>query len=185
MDFNDHSKLAGMHAFLSASNYHWVNYDPEKLLRVYGNSEAAKRGTELHAFAAEAIRLRQRLRGNSSSLAQYVNDGIGYRMTPEQVLFVSRFCFGTPDTISFYGGALRIHDFKSGVSAPASMMQLRIYAAMFCIEYRLDPRTIEMEFRIYQFDETVIEIGDPKEIRDIMEKIRNFTTILEGVEDVA
>ena len=31
MRFADHSDLKGLHAFLSASKYSWVNYDPEKL----------------------------------------------------------------------------------------------------------------------------------------------------------
>jgi hypothetical protein len=29
--FNKHSNLAGQHAFLSASKYHWVNYTDQKL----------------------------------------------------------------------------------------------------------------------------------------------------------
>ena len=28
--FNDHSRLAGQHAFLGASKYHWINYDEKK-----------------------------------------------------------------------------------------------------------------------------------------------------------
>lgn len=31
MTFNDHSRLRGQHAFLSASKYSWINYDPDKL----------------------------------------------------------------------------------------------------------------------------------------------------------
>ena len=31
MNFNDHWNLEGQHAFLSASKYHWINYDDEKL----------------------------------------------------------------------------------------------------------------------------------------------------------
>ena len=57
MNFNRHSELNGRHAFLSASKYHWVNYSDEKLETVYATALAAKKGTELHNFAAEAIRL--------------------------------------------------------------------------------------------------------------------------------
>lgn len=49
----------------------------------------------------------------------YVNDAIGYKMTPEQTLFYSENCFGTADSISYRSGLLRIHDLKTGV-IPAS-----------------------------------------------------------------
>jgi len=41
--FNDHSKLVGQHAFLSASKYHWINYDEAKLEEVWRNAQAARR----------------------------------------------------------------------------------------------------------------------------------------------
>ena len=59
MIFNTHSNLVGQHAFLSASKYHWINYDEEKLARVFTAAMAAMRGTELHSFASEAIRPEQ------------------------------------------------------------------------------------------------------------------------------
>ena len=31
---NQHRKLEGLHARLSPSQYHWVNYDEDKFLRV-------------------------------------------------------------------------------------------------------------------------------------------------------
>ena len=31
MIFNRHDELEGLHAFLSASNYHWINYSEEKV----------------------------------------------------------------------------------------------------------------------------------------------------------
>ena len=37
MNFNKHSDLEGCHAFLSASKYHWINYDDEKLVTAYEN----------------------------------------------------------------------------------------------------------------------------------------------------
>ena len=49
MNFNDHSKYEGAHAFLSASNHAWVNYDEEKMIRVYSNKMAAIKVTELLA----------------------------------------------------------------------------------------------------------------------------------------
>ena len=47
MTFNDHSRLRGQHAFLSASKYNWINYDPDKLAVVYTNFMATQKGTEL------------------------------------------------------------------------------------------------------------------------------------------
>ena len=125
MNFNNHWKLEGKHAFLSPSQYHWVNYSPEKLEERYYSSEATKRGTELHAYAAAAIKLnrRQPRSKSSDSVSMFINDAIGYSMTPEQPLYYSEYCFGTADAISFWKNKLRIHDLKTGVT-PASMMQL-------------------------------------------------------------
>ena len=41
MIWNDHSKLEGKHAFLSASKYSWVNYDENKLAESRNNFLAA------------------------------------------------------------------------------------------------------------------------------------------------
>ena len=30
MDFNQHKELEGLHAFLGASKYHWINYSEDK-----------------------------------------------------------------------------------------------------------------------------------------------------------
>ena len=35
MNWNRHSDLMGTHAFLSASKYHWLNYDADKLAESY------------------------------------------------------------------------------------------------------------------------------------------------------
>lgn len=167
MLFAEHSDLKGSHAFLSASSYHWVNYDADKLLRVYRNRQEAVRGTELHNYAAMAIRLKQRQARSSATMCAYINDAIGFRMTPEQVLFYSYNAFGTADTISFRDDMLRIHDLKTGIEK-ANMMQLKIYAAFFCLEYKLRPDRIKIELRIYQNDEIEVLVPDPKEINDLM-----------------
>ena len=125
MNFNNHEKLKGVHAFLSASKWHWINYSPEKLMETYANAEAAAKGTELHEFAAKCIELGQKLPKSSRTLNSYVNDAIGFRMTPEQVLYYSDNCFGTADAICFRDGILRIHDLKTG-SSPTHIEQLYI-----------------------------------------------------------
>lgn len=173
MLFNTHSALVGQHAFLSASKHHWTNYDDEKLERVFIASMAARRGTELHALACDLIRLGVKLPRSSQSLNMYVNDALGFRMTPEQVLFYSNNCFGTVDAIAFRRNLLRIHDLKTGVTQ-SSFRQLEIYAALFCLEYKFKPAEIGMEFRIYQNDEVKVLEGDPDIITHIMDRIVMF-----------
>lgn len=173
MIFNKHSNLAGLHAFLGASKYSWTNYDDEKLDKTYLTSLAAQRGTELHAFAAEAIRLGIRLPRTSETINMFVNDAIGFRMIPEQILFVSENAFGTADAISFRRNKLRIHDLKTGVTS-ASIRQLEIYAAFFCIEYGFKPAMIDTELRIYQNDERQIFEADPDVITHIISKTLAF-----------
>ncbi len=173
MLFNTHSNLIGRHAFLSASKYHWINYDEDKLDRVFLTALAAQRGTELHAFAHEAIRLGIKLPRTQKTLNLYVNDAIGYRMTPEQVLYYSDNSFGTADAISYRRGMLRIADLKTGVTA-TSEHQLEVYAALFCLEYLMKPFEIEIELRIYQSDEVRIYEADPDVIFHIMDRIIIF-----------
>lgn len=173
MNFNKHSNLEGQHAFLSASKYHWVNYDEEKLSNSYIKFLATQKGTELHDFACRCIKLGVKLPKNKKTLNLYVNDAIGFKMTPEQPLYYSDNCFGTADAICFRQNFLRIHDFKSGVT-PASIRQLEIYAALFCLEYRMNPADIGMELRIYQSDEVLVHSPDPNHIRYIMDKIIMF-----------
>lgn len=180
MRFNDHTNLIGQHAFLSASKYHWVNYDDEKIDRVYIAALQARRGTELHAFAHEAIRLGIKLPRTDKTLHLYVNDALGYRMTSEQLLYYSDNCFGTADTISFRRSKLRIHDLKTGVT-PTSEKQLEIYAAMFCLEYRIKPFEIETELRIYQNDEVAIYEADPDTIVHIMDRIITCSRRIETI----
>lgn len=181
MIWNPHSNLIGQHAFLSASKYHWVNYSDEKLDRVYLMNLAARKGTELHAFAHQAIRLGQKLPRSPKTLNLYVNDAIGFRMTSEQILYYSDNCFGTADTIAFRQNKLRIHDLKTGASA-VSEHQLEVYAALFCLEYRFKPFDLEIEMRIYQNDEVRIYEADPDVIVHIMDRIRVFDQRINAIK---
>ena len=170
MNWNTHFDLKGQHAFLGASKFHWVNYTDDRLIEAYGRFTAAQRGTILHDFAAQCITLGQRLPRSNKTLNQYVNDAIGYKMTPEQILYYSENCFGTADAISFRNGLLRIHDLKTGVT-PTHMEQLMIYAALFCLEYKTKPAEINIELRIYQNDEVMIHQPEVDEIVPIIDKI--------------
>ena len=101
MNFNNHLNLEGQHAFLGASKYHWINYDESKVAESYSKFLATQKGTVLHEFAAQCIRLGQKLPKSQKTLNMYVNDAIGFKMTPEQPLFYSENCFGTADAIAF------------------------------------------------------------------------------------
>lgn len=168
MNFNKHFALEGQHALLSASKYHWVNYSEERLVEYFLTVSAAQRGSELHDLAYRLIKNGVKLTVSKKTLNLYVNDAIGYRMTPEQVLFYSENAFGTVDAISFRKNVLRISDLKNGVS-PTKVTQLEIYAAFFCLEYGFKPHELErIELRIYQNDEVREYIADPEEILRIM-----------------
>ena len=182
MEFNKHKNLEGCHAFLGASKYHWINYDASKVAASYRSYLATLKGTELHDFAARCINLGQKLPKSKKTLNMYVNDAIGYRMTPEQVLYYSDNCFGTADSISFKDNLLRIHDLKTGVT-PAHMEQLEIYAALFCLEYKVKPADIDIELRIYQSDDIMIFNPTVEDIVPIMDKIITADKIISKIKE--
>lgn len=183
MIWNVHSNLSGQHAFLGASKFYWINYSEDKLAEAFKNYKAAERGTELHEFAAQCIKLRQKLKG-TANLANYVNDAIGYGMSPEVILYYSEYCFGTADAIKFdeRKGFLRIHDLKTGVT-PTHMEQLEVYAALFCLEYHIKPGDIQMELRIYQNDDINIFEPTVENIAPIMDKAITATKILRSINE--
>lgn len=179
MNFNDHSNLEGLHAFLSPSQYHWVRYTDEKLIERYSLYNATLRGTEFHDIAKRLIQLGIKLPNSHKTLNMYVNDAIGFKMTPEQPLYFSPNCFGTADSISFNEkkSFLRIHDLKTGIT-PAKMTQLEVYCALFCLEYEIKPSEIQMETRIYQSDEVMIAEPTVEQVAPIMDKIIAFDKLI-------
>ena len=184
MNWNDHSKQVpeGSHAFLGASKYSWLNYSEEKLKETYKNLLAKERGTRLHEFARECIELNQKLPKSNKTLNMYVNDAIGFKMQPEQILYYSDNCFGTADAISFKKDFLRIHDLKTGFT-PASLHQLEIYASLFCLEYDIKPNDIEIELRIYQSDDILVGNPTQEDILPIMNKIIIFDRIIDELKE--
>jgi hypothetical protein len=182
MNFNNHLNLEGQHAFLGASKYHWINYSEDKVVESYNKFLATLKGTTLHEFAAQCIKLGQKLPKSKKTLNNYVNDAIGYKMIPEQVLYYSENCFGTADAICFRNRLLRIHDLKTG-SIPAHMEQLEIYAALFCLEYKFKPSDIDIELRIYQHDEVLCHNPSVEEIVPIMDKIITFDKAINKVKE--
>ena len=206
MNFNKHLEYEGKHALLSASKYSWLNYDDDKIVNAYVGSYATTIGTLVHAYAKDKIRYRQPMEDNRSeknslllhllkndiperviplenlfyNLLPYVNDAIGYKMTPEQVLYYSDYSFGTADAISYGRNILRIHDLKTGAT-PASMDQLMIYAAWFFLEYKKEVnfQRSRTELRIYQNQEVIVHTPTNSEIAAVMEKVIHGAALLE------
>ena len=194
MNFLSHNELRGKHALLAPSQPHWLNYDEDKLFQKFVSNYAQTMGTLLHELAETLIKNGIKLKKTDKTVVlvhllengipraaidldriynnfvNYVNDAIGFRLTAEQPLVYSEYCFGTADAISFRNNLLRIHDYKSGTT-PAKMEQLMVYAALFCLEYKFKPGEIDMELRIYQNEEIIFHNPTAEEIAPIMDTI--------------
>ena len=181
MNFNKHLKLEGLHAPFSASQSSWLRYDDDKVMEVYMNKKAAQMGTKLHQWAKDTIDLGIKQPRSKKTIYAYVNDAIGFKMDTEVVLFYSERFFGTADAICFRNGVLRIHDLKTG-KTPVHMEQLMVYAALFCLEYKMRPGEIEIELRIYQNDEVIVHNPTAEDILPIMDKIVHLDKILEKMD---
>lgn len=139
-------------------------------------AQASAYGVAAHEYAIREIE-EGRLSDLVGTIGLFINDGIKYRMNCEQVLYYSENCFGTADNISFRYKTLRIHDLKTG-KIKGSVHQLEVYAALFCLEYNVDPFSIKIELRIYQDNEVLVYDADPEDIIFIMDKIREFDKII-------
>lgn len=174
----------GEHAFLGASNHAWYNYDDEKLIRVFINKLAAKKGTALHDLACRLIKMKVKLPEDGSTLSLYVNDGIDFGLRPEEKLFYSKYAYGTADGINFKDKVLMISDLKTG-KTKVSFMQLKIYAALFVLCYPEIPLKMirKIELRIYQNNEIYMESPGIDEILPIVDKIKRYSKVLEELEE--
>ena len=181
MQFNRHKHLEGLHAPFGASQSHWLRYDDEKIINSYRNKKAAEMGTLLHEWAKNTIDLGIKQPRSNKTLYAYVHDAIGFKMSTEVVLYYSDRFFGTVDAICFRDNVLRIHDLKTGVT-PVHMEQLYVYAAFFCLEYRIKPSDIQIELRIYQNDEVLIDHPTAEDIVPIMDKVIHTDKLLEKVD---
>lgn len=181
MQFIRHKNLEGLHAPFSASQSTWLRYDDEKAMEVYMNRKASEMGTRLHQWAKDTIDLGIKQPRSKKTIYAYVNDAIGFKMKTEVVLFYSERFFGTADAISFRDNFLRIHDLKTG-KHPASMEQLEVYAALFCLEYKVKPSDIYIELRIYQNDEILYHNPTAEDIVSIMNKIVHIDKLLEKLD---
>ena len=203
MQWNDHHQLEGKHAFLGASNFHWINWTDPIFENRYYSQFSTTIGTTIHALAHDCIINRTKLNKHDrhlieislyhafvpkdaydpdailTNLIPFVNDAIGYHMSSEILLYYNSYCFGTCDAILFNekDKILRIHDLKTGTTT-AHFEQLLIYAALFCLEYHKNPRHFTTELRIYQNFEVSINTPDPSEIESFMELIQNRSQLI-------
>ena len=208
MQWNDHKQLEGKHAFLGASNFHWVNWNDQIFENRYYSQFSTTIGTAIHALAHDCILNRTKLNKHDRHLIEitlyhayipkdaydpddilinlipFVNDAIGYHMSSEILLYYNNYCFGTCDAISFNEKEriLRIHDLKTGTTT-AHMEQLLIYAALFCLEYHKNPHQFKTELRIYQNFNIVVEEPDANDIETFMNLIQERSqTIMSYLE---
>jgi hypothetical protein len=194
--WNDHHQLAGKHALMGGSNYHWLNWTNDNFEDHFFSMFSTEMGTALHELASSCIKSGTRLNKGDrhivdltlyragipasefdteailQNLIPFVNDAIGFHMDSEVILYYSQYCFGTADAVSMddKNRILRVHDYKSG-STTAHMEQLMIYAALFCLEYHRHPKNFVTKLRIYQNMEIVESVPDPSEIESIMNLI--------------
>ena len=105
-------------------------------------------------------------------------------METEVVLYYSERFFGTADAISFSNGVLRIHDLKTGKTGKIEdhMEQLLVYAALFCLEYKMKPGEIKIELRIYKNDDVLVCNPEADDILPIMDKIIHLDNLLAKLE---
>jgi hypothetical protein len=123
-----------------------------------------------------------KLPDEEKTLNMFVNDAIGYKMESEQILLYSENCFGTADAICFRNDILRIHDLKTG-ELKTHMEQLMIYAALFCLEYKVKPHDIQIVLRIYQNNEIVELEPEPDDIVHIMDRIISADKIISSIKE--
>lgn len=206
MKWNNHKEFEGKHAFMGGSNYHWLNYDSEAFENRYYSQFSQAIGTAMHQLAHDCIVSNTKLNKHDihliemtmykafipkdaydpnfllTNLIPFVNDAIGFHMSSEILLFVNEFCFGTVDAIVYndFEKTLRVHDYKSGI-IPAKIEQCYIYMAMFCIEYKIDPRKLKLlEARIYQNCECLVDNPSSDIILDIISIIEKNTSRIQS-----
>lgn len=191
MEFNKHYNLEGLHAPFPASQSAWIRYDDEKAKEIYTRRKAAELGSRLHAWAKETIDLGIKQPKSKKTLYEYVNDAIGFKMSTEIVLFYTDRFFGTADAISFRPNPktgrhiLRIHDLKTGVVGDPEkhFEQLKVYAALFCLEYKWKPSEIDICLGVYKKDEVAFCEPDPEEIVGIMNQIIHLDKLLARIDN--
>ena len=63
------------------------------------------------------------------------------------------------------------------------MEQREVYAALFCLEYKIKPGDIQMELRLYKDNEVIVHEPTAEDILPIMDKIMSLNKALENFDD--
>jgi hypothetical protein len=113
----------------------------------------------------------------------YVNDAIGFKMYTEVVLYFTDEFYGTSDAVIFNDKdkLLRIHDLKTG-SSVVHIEQLLGYAALFCLEQRIDPLTIDYELRIYQGNDILVATPSGEDVKPFVDQYIAFDKAINKYE---
>ena len=61
--------------------------------------------------------------------------------------------------------------------------QLKIYAALFCLEYKIKPADIDIELRLYQNNEILYDEPTAEDIVPIMDKIITFDKVIRKIKE--
>ena len=206
MIFQTISNLDGKHAPFSPSQPYWLGDDDKGIIKRFHAMYASSIGTVLHDFARKRIKYGMKLsKADKKSaiidileagipkkvvdgldfdfifdnLQSYVNDAIGFRMSPEVHLYFSDNFFGTTDAISFHEKEkkLRIADLKTGNATP-HIEQLIIYAALFCLQYKKNPSDFDICLSFYHRGEIVEVETTANDIQETMDKIVAFDDVI-------
>lgn len=138
---------------------------------------------EQHRYAAICIEEGIVQDDETTTVGLYINQCIQYKMSSEVVLFYSPNAFGTADAIAYRYRLLRISDLKTGATR-VSEHQLEVYAALFCLEYEIDPFSLRgIELRLYKDGRVLLYDADPRFIKGIMDKIVKFDQILNRLRE--
>lgn len=172
------------HAVFSPSEKYWVNYDRARIIQRYDQVIAIERGTALHELAAKCIDLKIHLDPCEGVIATYVSDCISYKMDTEVELVFTNEINGTADAIRYdrESNTLYVFDLKTG-STKASLVQVMIYAALWCCVHNRDPLTLSYDLRIYhnQYPEKIDTESDPQlgeRINDIIVQMRYVASVI-------
>lgn len=206
MSWNGYSSQNEQHAFLSPSKVSWIRYSEEELYSAYIRSFSPAIGTALHELAHDLIvkcvtlskadrkmvlfhllendipRVAIDMNALYPNFMAYVNDSLMYGLTPEVKLQYSDVCFGHADAVGFENNLLRIFDLKTGTT-PAHMEQLMIYAALFCLQNKIKPATIQTELRLYQGGNVQVVSPDWKDIYEFTQIIIKNSNYIQKISE--
>ena len=106
-------------------------------------------------------------------------------MDVEQLLIYSSWVSGTADAVRFepLDNTLYIFDLKTG-ERPASIDQVVIYAALWCLQRNIDPYSISFDLRIYS-NTKFIMYTTKESGNELSDKISDYMNQIIFVTDTA